>query len=182
MKKLLSFAVVTLMLIPSLVSCFEDDTKLWNQYEELYVNNTNWLIEQIEKKDSNGELYYNLLTANWDSLAFVYIHYFNDTMLTKDNPQPYYTSTVEVKYRGQLYTGTVFDSTAVDSTYKTKLSSVITGWNVALSNMHVGDSVQVIIPYHVAYGESGSATIPPYSNLLFDIKLVSIPALVVPNN
>lgn len=180
MKKLLTVAAITLMLIPSLVSCFDDNSELWGKYEELYLNNYNWLNEQIEKKDTNGEPYYTQLVADWDSFAVVYIHYFNDTMLTKDNNRPYYTSTVEVKYRGQLYNGAVFDSTAVDSTYRTKLSSVITGWNVALSHMHEGDSVQVIIPYNSAYGESGSGTIPPYSNLLFDIKLVSIPALVIP--
>lgn len=180
MKKLLTIAAITLLLIPTLVSCFEDNSHLWGQYEELYLNNYNWLNEQIAKKDTNGEPYYTKIVADWDTAAKVYMHYFNDTTLNRDKNRPYYTSTVEVKYRGELYNGTVFDSTAVDSTYTTKLSSVITGWNVALSQMREGDSVQVIIPYSSAYGESGSSSIPPYSNLLFNIKLVSIPALVIP--
>ena len=52
---------------------------------------------------------------------------------------------------------------------------MIEGWKIALVNMRVGDSVRVVIPYKLGYGASGSGAIPPYSTLVFDMKLVDIP-------
>ncbi|MDE6074493.1 MAG: FKBP-type peptidyl-prolyl cis-trans isomerase, partial [Muribaculaceae bacterium] len=46
---------------------------------------------------------------------------------------------------------------------------------IALEKMHVGDSVEVIIPYQAGYGASSSGSILPYSTLRFGIKLVNIP-------
>ena len=91
-----------------------------------------------------------------------------------------YTSTVDVKYIGHLYDGTAFDSSYIntypaDSIYRTTLSSVIEGWTIALTNMHVGDSCEVLIPYQHAYGSSEHGDIKPYSALQFNIKLVYIP-------
>lgn len=179
MKKFILIIIATLTVLPAMVSCLKDNED-WKAYEELYNNNENWLNEQIAKKDANGNPYFTKLVADWDSQTVVYIHYHNDTMLTKDNYRPYLTSTIEVKYRGQLYNGAVFDSTAVDSTYRTQLTKVIPGWQLAMFNTHVGDSVQIMVPYAAGYGTTGSGSIPPYSNLLFDIKLVSIPGLVIP--
>jgi FKBP-type peptidyl-prolyl cis-trans isomerase len=44
-----------------------------------------------------------------------------------------------------------------------------------MENMRCGDSVEVIIPYGLAYGSTGSTSIYPYSNLKFNIRLVDIP-------
>ena len=41
--------------------------------------------------------------------------------------------------------------------------------------MHVGDTVQIIIPYDLAYGQSGSGSIPPYSALRFNMRLMDVP-------
>ena len=62
-----------------------------------------------------------------------------------------------------------------DSLYRTDLSKVISGWGIVLQEMHVGDSVEVLIPYQSAYGAIGYGSVPPYSNLKFNIKLVDIP-------
>ncbi|MDE7125880.1 MAG: FKBP-type peptidyl-prolyl cis-trans isomerase [Muribaculaceae bacterium] len=40
--------------------------------------------------------------------------------------------------------------------------------------MRVGDTAEVLIPYSMAYGMSGSGSIPPYSNLRFNVRLVDI--------
>jgi FKBP-type peptidyl-prolyl cis-trans isomerase FklB len=110
------------------------------------------------------------------------MHWFNDRSKTAGNLQPYYTSTVDVKYIGRLYNDEAFDSSYLltetygDSIYRTKVTAVISGWTIALQEMHVGDSVEVIIPYQSAYGLSGSGTaVLPFSNLKFNIKLVDIP-------
>jgi len=39
--------------------------------------------------------------------------------------------------------------------------------------MHIGDRWKVYMPYQLAYGESGSSSIPGYSTLVFDMTLVA---------
>jgi FKBP-type peptidyl-prolyl cis-trans isomerase FklB len=41
--------------------------------------------------------------------------------------------------------------------------------------MHVGDSVEVVIPYQLGYGTTITGSIPPYSMLKFNMRLVDIP-------
>ena len=105
-------------------------------------------------------------------------------MLTKDNLKPLLTSTVDVKYIGRLYNDVAFDSsflrtTPADSVFRTKLTGVIEGWQIALMNMHIGDSCEIVIPSDQAYGSSGSGSIYPYSALKFHVKLVGIPGYYV---
>ena len=46
--------------------------------------------------------------------------------------------------------------------------------------MHVGDSVEIILPYNQAYGSSTpNDLIPPYSTLQFTMRLHDIPTLEV---
>ncbi len=50
----------------------------------------------------------------------------------------------------------------------------IQGWEEIVPKMHVGDRVKAVIPFDLAYGEYSVGSIPPYSNLLYDIKLLKI--------
>ena len=55
------------------------------------------------------------------------------------------------------------------------LSGVIAGWTKGVPGMKVGGTRRLIIPAAMAYGsQSPSANIPPNSDLVFDIELVSI--------
>lgn len=83
--------------------------------------------------------------------------------------------TVEVEYEGRLADGTVFDASH-GQTVKFACNQVIPGWTTALTHMPVGSEWEVYIPWNLAYGEQGSGPIPPYSALVFKIKLVSIVA------
>lgn len=82
---------------------------------------------------------------------------------------------VEVEYEGRLIDGTVFDSSANHGGQPVKFvaNQVIPGWTTALTNMPVGSEWEVYIPWDQAYGERGQAQIPPFSTLIFKIKLVS---------
>lgn len=53
-------------------------------------------------------------------------------------------------------------------------SSVIRGWQDCLQRMHIGDNWLIMVPWYLAYGQSGSGSIGPYSNLYFRLKLVDI--------
>ena len=54
-------------------------------------------------------------------------------------------------------------------------SSVIKGWQDCLQTMHIGDTWLIMVPWYLAYGQSGSgSSIDPYTNLFFIIQLVDI--------
>lgn len=79
----------------------------------------------------------------------------------------------EVSYEGRLIDGKVFDSSQ-NKTVKFPANQVIKGWTIALTNMKVGSEWEVYIPWNLAYGDQEQGPIPPYSALVFKIKLVSV--------
>ena len=52
--------------------------------------------------------------------------------------------------------------------------SVIPGFDRGVIGMKVGGIRRLIIPPDLAYGAAGSGNIPPNSNLVFDIELLSV--------
>lgn len=188
MKKFPFIILLLSFVLTGLMSCVGNESDdYWKKYKKWREANQLWLEEQGTLKNADGTNYYEVLHPVWDERSYVYIHYYNDRELTKDNLSPLYTSTVDVKYIGYLYDGTPFDSSYLstdpaDSILRTKVSGVINGWTIALSDMHVGDSCEVIIPYQYAYGETGYNLIQPYSALRFKIKLVDIYAYETDGN
>ena len=173
MRKIL-FWILCLPLTFSFIACDDDNDN--DTYKEWREENVDYINKEASRL-VDGKNYYKRIVPGWNSALYVLIHYFNNTEETAGNLVPLETSTVAVKYKGMLYDGTPFDSSYVntDSLFVTKVTGVISGWQIALQEMHVGDSVDVIIPYQAAYGVSGSGSIPPYSTLKFGIKLVDIP-------
>ena len=88
-------------------------------------------------------------------------------------PKPTATSDVEVRYRGELIDGTVFDEATTPISLN--LGGVIQGWAEGVQLMSVGDKYRFFIPYELGYGERGAGNdIKPYSALVFEVELVSI--------
>ena len=84
---------------------------------------------------------------------------------------------VTVHYTGALAsTGVIFESSKDSGKPATfGLDQVIKGWTDGVPGMHVGGVRQLVIPAAQAYGEKGSgSTIPPNSDLVFEITLISI--------
>ena len=84
-------------------------------------------------------------------------------------------SIVSVYYKGMLIDGSVFDdNTAQGYPDAFRLADLITGWQIALTQMCEGDKWRIYVPSEVGYGAMGVAGIPKHSTLVFDIELVKV--------
>jgi peptidylprolyl isomerase len=84
---------------------------------------------------------------------------------------------LSVNYTGWLMNGTEFDSSRrpgrTPFEFTLGKGEVIKGWDEGLATMKVGGRRQLIIPANLAYGSAGSGSIPPNSDLVFDVELLS---------
>tara|TARA_B100001287_G_C22590788_1_gene485513 strand:+ start:91 stop:822 length:732 start_codon:yes stop_codon:yes gene_type:complete len=93
---------------------------------------------------------------------------------------------LEVKNHSKVsvhYIGRLEDNTEFDNSYKRNkpfqfqigVRQVILGWETGLLGMKEGGKRTILIPYNLAYGESGAGDlIPPNSNLIFDIEVIKV--------
>jgi peptidylprolyl isomerase len=86
--------------------------------------------------------------------------------------------TVEVHYTGFLENGDIFDSSVLRGkaiSFRLGSGMVIPGWDEGLSYLNEGSKALLVIPYELAYGESGRPPlIPPKAKLYFNVELVSV--------
>jgi len=86
-------------------------------------------------------------------------------------------ATVVVHYDGFLMDGTKFDSSrdrGQPFSFRVGTGAVIKGWDEALSVMKKGEKRTLLIPWWLAYGESGKGPIPPKAMLRFEVELIDI--------
>lgn len=86
--------------------------------------------------------------------------------------------TIVAHYTGYLLDGTKFDS-SVDrgSPFETQIGvgRVIKGWDMAFTQMKVGEKRLLVIPGDLAYGKRGAGgVIPPDATLVFDVELLEV--------
>ena len=94
-----------------------------------------------------------------------------------DGPMPEEGQIVVVHYTGWLEDGTKFDSSldrGQPFTFPLGQGSVIAGWDEGVATMKVGGMRQLRIPADLAYGDTGSGTIPPGATLIFDVELLDV--------
>lgn len=85
--------------------------------------------------------------------------------------------TITAHYTGALCkNGVIFQSSKDFGSPATfGLDQVIAGWTKGVPGMKIGGTRRLIIPAEMAYGaQSPAPNIPPNSDLVFDIELVSI--------
>lgn len=81
---------------------------------------------------------------------------------------------VDVQYTGWLDDGCIFDSSYTRSEPTVfPVNAVIPGWQMAITQMNIGERRRVVIPSDLAYGAAGSPpVIPANATLTFDIILI----------
>lgn len=189
MKKYLQFALMIFCMSVLFTSCKDDDDSDDAAVEAYKLENEQAFAAKANDPD------YRKVTISGSGDDFIY-----RKIIREGNGDPvYYTSHVKVYYRGWLGTKTrndYFDKRefedgapstfAVSPQYATYdnrgnpiISSVITGWTLALQNMKVGDKWEVWIPQQLGYGaQDKNDDLPPYSTLVFEIEVMDVPAVV----
>ncbi|MCM1452738.1 MAG: FKBP-type peptidyl-prolyl cis-trans isomerase [Clostridium sp.] len=180
MKKLPFCILLSIICLWFAPSCSDDDsTTIDEAYKDWAETNAQWLNEQQARTNPDGTAYFKSIIPAWDPSGYVLIHYFNDRAETEGNLSPMYTSTVDTRYHLAYCEGTPIDSSTNITTYgpgifRTQLTAVIPGWVIAMEDMRVGDTAEVLIPYQQGYGTNTASGILPYSALKFNIRLVDI--------
>lgn len=83
---------------------------------------------------------------------------------------------VTIHYVGRFEDGSEFDSSVARGEPATlALGRVIRGWREGVPLMGVGDTIELAIPQHLAYGVKGRGPIPGGATLIFTIDLIAIP-------
>ena len=82
---------------------------------------------------------------------------------------------VKVWYTGSFLDGRVFDSNIGGTALQITMPAdgFIPAWDEALRLMRPGTRARIIVPYDLAYGESGYGRIPRYKTLVFEMEIVN---------
>lgn len=147
--KFLPFAVALILLISS---C--NTTKDQSEEDDLAIKNYLTTKNLTATKDPSG-VYWIMTTVGTGT-------------------SPTVASTVEVKYKGSLLNGTVFDQTLTDKTLTYPLSGFIMGWQIGIPLMKEGGKATLLIPSHLGYGSQSNGPIPANSVLIFEIELIDV--------
>lgn len=181
MKKILLVLAIPAILAFISSACKESEQeKILKAYDDWRQTNDEWVQQQIQRKNPDGTPYYRTITPSWNPSGYILMHQFNDPAETAGNLVPLYTSTVDVRYIGRTCEDVPFDSSTMLTEYgkagiaRFQCNSVVPGWSVALENMHVGDTVEIIVPYQMGYGAQASGVLPPYTSMRFNMRLADI--------
>ncbi len=191
--KFILFTMVGILSAGSLVSCSESDGEEeeyanWQSRNEEYWNSLYTSTQQrIASGDSQWRIY--PLWSLTDSTATKPENHIVVQVLESGSgtESPISTDTTVIHYSGRLipsasypngynfqnsWSGNFSETTALP--IKMVANGAVDGFCTALQLMHKGDHWRVYIPYQAAYKttESPTGTIPIYSNLIFDIRLV----------
>ncbi|KAF2730127.1 hypothetical protein EJ04DRAFT_545929 [Polyplosphaeria fusca] len=85
-------------------------------------------------------------------------------------------SKVGMRYIGKLKNGKQFDSNKKGKpfTFKVGAGEVIKGWDIGVAGMTAGGERRLTIPAKLAYGNKALPDIPANSELIFDIKCLTV--------
>ena len=84
------------------------------------------------------------------------------------------TAIITVHQRCQLVNGTIIEDTYRENeTSEVKMEELIEGYQEGIQLMKKGARYKFFIPWELAWGKNGTGSkIPPYSMLIFDVRLI----------
>ncbi len=135
-------------------------------------------LQNAEAKEREAYLKKNNITVKptQDGLYFI-------AEKAGKGPHPQKGDKVSVHYTGYLLNGKKFDS-SVDRgkpfEFTLGMHQVIPGWDEGISMLRKGGTAKLIIPSSLGYGTRNMGPIPPFSTLVFDVKLVNFHHAVKP--
>lgn len=88
------------------------------------------------------------------------------------------TDVITLHYKGTLQeTGHVFDSSYERQepfSFQIGIGQVILGWEKGLVGVCAGEKRKLVVPPHLAYGDTKHEQIPPRSTLIFEIEVIKV--------
>ena len=164
------------------VSCGDDSDEIdyaWKAANEAAFDaiSKDQSYNELKSASRNGSVYWK----RSDVLT-------NDTLITNSlslriTPEgtPEYTDSVTVRYEGWYYqtdgTKYIFDTTEKDYNKTPRqfaVKGVVDGWSTALQDMVEGEEREIVIPWKLGYGSTGSSSIAAYTTIYFNVKLIKI--------
>ncbi len=116
----------------------------------------------------DGYLATNNISAQTDASGLRYV-----ITSLGSGPKPTLSNTIRVKYKGMLLSnGQIFDQ--ANSAVEFPLSNLIQGWKIGFQLLPEGSKATLYIPSGLAYGAKASGSIPPNSNLIFEVELFKV--------
>jgi len=132
---------------------------------------SNW---KNENESYMANLADNPLYEKWTE--GVYGRFLHKEEVSETARRPRRDSVVTCHYTGKLINGKVFDDShkmSVPTAFR--LSELISGFQIGLMEMHIGDKIEVIMSWKNGYGKLACGDdIPGYSTLIFEVELFDI--------
>lgn len=191
-KFFIAFAMLCGILAGVMTACSENDGEL-SEYPD-------WQRRNVEYFDSIYKVALENSDGKWDTIRAWSLNENADRLAPSDyvvvhkeetgtgSGCPVYTDSVVVHNLGKLLPSTNYPKGyVIEKSYegdfddynpltahakKWYVGGLIDGYTTALMKMHVGDRWRVYVPYTLAYGTADYNSIPGYSVLVWDIKLL----------
>jgi len=175
---LIRLVVALLALMPVLSACKKetDTQKALREHEEAYKVIDDGLIQDYFAR-------HNITSSNYTRLESG-IYLVNIEAGKDSDPLIVTGQTAQVKYIGRFLT-TTHEDVIFDQSYGNRTlcecfevtvdqTGVIAGWQQALKNMKLGSKKQVFIPSYLAYGPTGTTSIPADEPLQFYMEISKV--------
>ena len=161
----ISFSITTIIIIGLLLltGCNDDSCN-----REPNINIANQDLHEQDIATIDSFLVENDIDAQTDpsGLRFVINNEGNGS-------QPELCDNVAVTFSGRLLSnGSEFDS--AENPVRFQLVDLISAWQIGIPKIREGGSITLYVPSNLGFGDRTAGEIPPNSNLIFDVQLVSV--------
>ncbi len=163
MKRILLFVPVMAAIAFVFIGCSKSKSETPNNC----VANTTGIPTSAEIASLQNYLTSHSITATQHPGGFFYVVVVQGTGTT-----PNQNSFVTFKYTGKLENGNIFDQN--QSGYTSQLSQLILGFQKGIPLIQKGGFIKLFLPPSLGYGCSQAGSIPPGSNLIFDVELTNV--------